>query len=165
MSNIIDYEEYARLLGEKYENMMMNENFENLNIMVNKLQHLYLWHIQDEKKNPLISTIAAQKPIPVLPLLPPETQEDLSLLIADASFTRVETGSVSALSLPASPEEERTLSISRRFSAFRLFLTVFLLWAKSALFIERNTSLISEGTRLFSRLSMTTTALSTLGSG
>ena len=50
MSNVIDYEEYARLLGEEYENMMMNENFENLNIMVNKLQHLYLWHIQDEKK-------------------------------------------------------------------------------------------------------------------
>ena len=54
MSNIIDYEEYARLLGEKYENMMMNENFENLNIMVNKLQRLYLWHIQDEKKNKII---------------------------------------------------------------------------------------------------------------
>ena len=26
------------------------DNFEKLNIMVNKLQHLYLWHIQDEKK-------------------------------------------------------------------------------------------------------------------
>ena len=51
MSNVIDYEEYARLLGEEYENMIMNENFEKLNIMVNKLQHLYLWHIQDEKKN------------------------------------------------------------------------------------------------------------------
>ena len=50
MSNIIDYEEYARLLGEKYENMMMNENCEDLNIMVNNLQHLYLWQIQDEKK-------------------------------------------------------------------------------------------------------------------
>ena len=51
MSNVIQYEEYARLLGEEYENMMMNENFEKLNIIVNKLQRLYLWHIQDEKKN------------------------------------------------------------------------------------------------------------------
>ena len=54
MSNIIDYGEYAKLLGEKYENMMMNENFEKLGIMVNKLQRLYLWHIQDEKKNKII---------------------------------------------------------------------------------------------------------------
>ena len=51
MSNVIDYKEYARLLGEEYENMIINENFEELNNMVNKLQHLYLWHIQDEKKN------------------------------------------------------------------------------------------------------------------
>ena len=51
MSNVIDYEEYARLLGEEYENMMMNENFEKLNIMVNKLQHLYLCIYKTKRKN------------------------------------------------------------------------------------------------------------------